>query len=132
MPDIGNNPTNIFRANDLPKNEKIRRVAGESINAFRAVKIMDGKVFYYNSIPSDYNKIVGLSMNGTAIGNVVSIITGGVIDLTFPVIPNSIYYAIDGGELTVTPPVTGLCAEIGYALNESQLFIDIKDMVELI
>lgn len=105
----------------------ILRVAGESVPAHRAVSIIGSALYLFDPTnATHYSKCVGISYNSANIGEEVTVITDDEISLGIALTEGETYFAGLTGNLTNTPPTSGISQFLGVATSTSKFLVDIK------
>lgn len=126
--------TNVQSAIDELADVKIlQKQAGESIVSFRAVVLINDKVFYFDPTNvNHYGKCVGISRNGCSINDICDIVISGQINTGLILNEGAIYYANTNGTLTDTIPTTDLFQIVGLAITQQIFLVRLQQTIELI
>ena len=115
--------------------ESIQKIitAGEAIDPFVMVYIgADG--FLYTGDNEDLTtmgRVIGMSIIGGDIGDPVTVVLRGIVDLPGTASPGVLYTFDALGDPTTTDPIAGYIQIIGVGISTSELFIQIGIPVEL-
>lgn len=134
------NDSRYVKITDIPEIEvnakdlTIQLVAGETISGQSLVKIgSDGKVYYFdNQTEPDAELSIGFTNTGVISGEVVNIITDGIIEGMNNLTIGTNYYAGPHGTITAQSPEHGVRVIVGTALSATILKINIKEAIILI
>ena len=109
-------------------------VAAENISALRAVRLINANECELGDPDTIYEdaKVVGISLTAATTGNNVEVLTFGILEdpfFTFPL--NEPIFLAPNGVVTDVPPTTGFSTQIGHSLGTGQIFINIREPLEL-
>jgi hypothetical protein len=126
-------PTNVLYWNllasagdDAVSENTISAIAGENISIYRVVYIENDKVYLAdkNTLTSRH-KILGITIETQSINNLIDIkIAGSVTNASWNWNPGNVYVGSNGA-LTQVEPTSGYIVQIGIALNQTTVLIDI-------
>lgn len=105
-------------------------IAGETINSPRAIMIKNSQAFHFN--PSDennYHNFIGISNNSATKDSLVYIIKSGKLNSQNSFIQDSTYWVGNNGLLTTTIPTSGIQLEVGYAIDNNNLFVTFENPI---
>jgi hypothetical protein len=109
-------------------------IAGATVIAERVVMLSGGKVIHFD--PSDEDnlgKVVGLSKNGAAADQPVTVVQEGIYaNSGMGLTPNEVYYAGTDGTISTTVPANGIFIRIGISISSGSLKVDFSEPVLLI
>lgn len=100
--------------------------AGEAINADRALGLINGEAFHFDSSDINfYGKFIGISQTSAIIGNSVDISIEGIhVNPGWGLVQGDIYFATPIGDITNTPPTgPGLLQQVGTARDSNSILI---------
>lgn len=105
----------------------ITYIAGETLGGHRGV-ILDNSTAIYadNTILSHANKLIGLTTGATLIGETTTIQSSGELDGFSGLVVNSKVYLQASGVLTTTLPTTGFIQQVGIAVTDTKILINIQ------
>lgn len=112
----------------------ISYTAGESLGGHRAVVIESGEAFYAsNDTPSHKNAVIGITTGAAAISHTVSIRTfGEIVEPSWSWVEGLPIYLSTNGQLTQTVPTSGFQLQLGYAITDTSMFININTPIVLL
>lgn len=108
--------------------------AGESIPAFRVCHVVGGKAYLSSASMSPS---LGLSIKGMSVSNAV---VDGLVQIQLGLIVQNPAWNLstgtpvflgENGQITQQIPTDGLSVEIGTALSDSKLFLDVEEPISL-
>lgn len=105
--------------------------AGIALSAYRVLSLsLDGKAIYYNQLSPNYNVVLGLSLTAAAADADVSVgRSGQLTDAAWAWTPNSPVWCGVDGTLTQVAPSEGWLVQIGHALTDTKMQLEIVDEV---
>lgn len=109
-------------------------IAGAVLGGDRVVMLNGGLLYYYDpTVLANYGKIVGISKNAALVGETVKVTELGLHNNPgWGLTPDSIYYATTAGNITITPPTTGITQVVGYSKDANSMVVTIKQQVKLV
>lgn len=104
--------------------------AGEDISGHRVVRVSGSTAYYADSgTPSHINTVVGISTGAAASGNTVTVqVSGELTEPSWTWSPGAVFLGVSG-QLTQTPPATGLFLKLGKAMTPTTLLIDLQPAI---
>ena len=84
-----------------------------------------------SSEASTWDGVLGVSVDSAAAGDIVVLRPSGVIDADFDFTPGNAVYLGVGGQLVQQPPTSGAIIQIGVAVREAALFVNIHPPIIL-
>ncbi len=110
----------------------VRRTAGETLSALRAVYELDGSVFLLAPDDEDHiDLLLGITITAAASGSPVNVqLIGALDDDAWSLIPGLVWLGASG-TLTQIPPTSGFDVRIGSAVSTSRVTLNIEEPVWL-
>ena len=108
-------------------------VAGSILSGQRLVMLDNSKVIYFD--PTNENnagKLVGITNQAALENELIEVVSFGVITNMSVLVPNSIYYARDNGNISTTPEPNGIFQRIGIAIDNNNLKIEFSEPLIII
>lgn len=87
---------------------------------------------YYKFNASDvtlYDRLVGMANQTGGAGAEIDIVTDGICDGIDGLTPNKMYFAANGGAISLTPPTSGLRISVGTSIASNKFNVKIKDSI---
>lgn len=118
-----------------PGGEGILKTAGATIGGHRAVvtdSTSDVVVYADNTNPAHEAAVFGITTGAAASGASVLVKTSGEIEEPSWIwTPQGAIYLSTNGNLTQTPPTTGFCLALGYAVTSTKMLVNIGQAITL-
>jgi hypothetical protein len=106
---------------------RIKRVAGETIAAERAVVIMSDKLYLFQKTnPAHAGKCIGISENAGVAGEEITVIRSGVICTKQNLVNGSLYFGHNNGILSNAVPL-GVIQPVGIAVEKNKFLVQIQN-----
>lgn len=94
--------------------------------------VTDGAEYVSHSNSFDANRVLGMSLNAAAAGDVVTVaVLGYVSETTWNLIPDLPVYLGEDGYITQTPPESGFLLVVGVAISPTSLYVDVGEPIFL-
>lgn len=108
--------------------------AGEALGGHRVVMIDSDTAIYFD--PSDEEnagRVLGLTSSAASLGESVNVVSMGKLNNPgWSLTPGTVYYASSTGNITSTPPSTGISIRVGVAVDSDTLDVHISEPYILI
>jgi hypothetical protein len=108
--------------------------AGATVNGHRVVMVSSGKVIHFDPTTElNLGKTIGISNNAAILDDPVTVLfSGKVTNPGWGLTPDSVYYSVANGQLSVTPPTSGIVLRVGVAVDSNTLNVDFGEPFILI
>ena len=108
--------------------------AGENLNAGRLVIIASGSAYHFQpGTPTHAGRAFGITRSSALTGADVTIQPFGVVtDSAFSALTETTVWAIANGQVSNTPPASGIVQKVGVYLGSNKLLIDFTQQIVLI
>lgn len=113
---------------EIPAAIEFNATAGESLSALRVVYSTGAAVFSLSHTDTvNAKRVFGLTMSAAGSGSSVRIRRIGVVsDASWAWLPGFVWLGLNG-QLTQSPPTTGVCLIVGEALSATQILLTFFD-----
>ena len=115
--------------------EGISKIAGETLGGHRAVTTgpsSDVIIYADNTNPAHEASVFGITVGAATVGTATLVKTSGEIEEPgWAWTPQGAIYLSTNGILTQTPPTTGFCLALGYAVTSTKMLVNIGQAITL-
>ena len=103
-------------------------IAGESVDVGEVVKSVGGQLFLAsnNETLADAANVVGVVTTAAAIGFSADVTSSGEVSNPSWTLSDGLVYLGLNGQVTQTPPATGVFLKVGTAIDSTTLLVDIE------
>lgn len=108
----------------------VNRVAGETLSGHRAVRLTNGVAYYASADDLDHiGQTVGITTAAALVGETASIQTGNEMTYSGWTWADGPIWLGLNGQLTQTPPSSGVLQQVATATSSTTLLIDIQEPI---